>query len=125
MSAYLIEVHDSKQGVCYPDVIGPFPGAEDARRFADEMDMGRYAEWSGEGGYSEVHVIAPSTCDYSPEEYRRDNEWRLPVTCPGCGNKHSSDEYCPRCKHDPDGGRAEGEAWMERSRIETEDTCPS
>lgn len=69
MSAYLIEVDDTKQGVCYPKIVGPFPDSDSAMQFAAKYGMGTVAE-GGQGGYSAVHVIADDTCDQTPEEYR-------------------------------------------------------
>lgn len=76
MSAYLIEVDDTKRGVMYPTVVGPFPDVESATAFAEEMGMGLAAE-SGQGGYSAVHVIADETCDYMPDSYREAYAWRV------------------------------------------------
>ena len=76
MSAYLIEVDDTKSGVCYPTVIGPFPDADSAQAFAEQMDMGTAAQ-GGQGGYSAVHVISDETCSRTPEQYREDFSWRL------------------------------------------------
>jgi hypothetical protein len=69
MSAYLIEVDDTKQGVIYPTIVGPFSDAESAAAFADEFAMGTRAE-AGQGGYSAVHVVSDGACDYTPERYR-------------------------------------------------------
>lgn len=71
MSAYLIEVRDTKEGVCYPPVVGPFPNRDAAERFAEELGMGTADPF--EGGYAEVHVICAETCDYTPETYREEN----------------------------------------------------
>lgn len=76
MSAYLIEVDDTKEGVCYPTVVGPFANSESASAFAQMMNMGTAAQ-EGQGGYSAVHVISDETCDYTPERYRKAFAWRL------------------------------------------------
>lgn len=71
MSAYLIEIDDTKRGVCYPTVVGPFSDSNSAVQFAEKYGMGRIAE-QGQGGYSAVHVIADDTCGQTPEQYRED-----------------------------------------------------
>jgi len=76
MTAYLIETDDTKQGVIYPTVVGPFSDAETAATFAAEFAMGTAAE-GGQGGYSAVHVVSDGTCDYTPERYREVYAWRL------------------------------------------------
>jgi len=68
MSAYLIEVDDTKQGVCYPTVVGPFANPEAAFEFAHKTAMGTAAE-AGQGGYSAVHVVS--------DEYRAAFAWRF------------------------------------------------
>lgn len=73
--AYLIEVDDTKQGVCYPTIVGPFPNCDAAAAFAKETDMGSAAE-RGQGGYSAVHIVAEETSDYTPEAYREAHDWR-------------------------------------------------
>lgn len=76
MTAYLVEVDDTKQGVCYPNIVGPFSDEESAATFAAELAMGRAAE-GGQGGYSAVHVVSDGTCDYTPAAYREAYAWRL------------------------------------------------
>lgn len=71
MSAYLIEIDDTKRGVTYPTVVGPFPDAESAAQFAEMTGMGTAAE-DGQGGYSAVHVISDARCDSTPESYWQD-----------------------------------------------------
>ena len=78
MSAYLIEVDDTKRGVCYPTIVGPFPDSASASAFAEEMGMGEAAQ-NGQGGYSAVHVVSDGTCDYVPARYREEYAWRLEV----------------------------------------------
>lgn len=74
MSAYLIEVRDSKEGVLYPDIIGPFQSAEEAEDFAESAGLG---EIGAEGGYAAFHVIADETCDYSPNGYREQFSYKF------------------------------------------------
>lgn len=74
MSAYLIEVDDSKSGVCYPTIVGPFSDFADATAFAEEAGMGSDAE--GQGGYNAVHVICDETAE-TPEGYRKLHPWRF------------------------------------------------
>lgn len=76
MAAYLIEVSDTKEGVCHPTNVGPFADAKAAAEFASEMQMGTAAE-SGQGGYSAAHVISDEMCDYSPELYPEAYAWRI------------------------------------------------
>jgi hypothetical protein len=76
MSAYLIEVDDTKDGVISPPVIGPFPDTGAAEAFATKYRMGNAAE-SGQGGYSAYHIISDDACDYSPEKYAEDFSWKL------------------------------------------------
>lgn len=76
MSAYLIEVDDTKSGVIYPTIVGPFDSVETAAAFADELGMGTAAE-AGQGGYSAVHVVADATCHHTPTSYREAYPWRL------------------------------------------------
>jgi len=76
VSAYLIEIDDTKRGVMSPTVVGPFKDEGAARAFAEEMQMGEAAQ-SGQGGYSAYHVISDATCDYSPERYREEHEEEL------------------------------------------------
>ncbi len=71
MSAYLIEVDDTKQGVCYPTVIGPFADEEEARRFAEVTALGTAAQ-GGQGGYSAAHIVSDDWCDFTPERYIED-----------------------------------------------------
>lgn len=73
--AYLIEVADTKQGVCYPTVVGPFVDPAAAAAFAEELRMGDDA--MDQGGYSCAHVISDEGCDFSPESYREAYAWRL------------------------------------------------
>lgn len=73
MSAYLIEVYDSKQGVLYPRIIGPFDGAETAEAFAEEYCLGLQSQ-DGDGGYSAYHVVCDETCDMTPEKFAADYE---------------------------------------------------
>jgi hypothetical protein len=75
LNAYLIEVDDTKDGVCYPTVVGPFADTNAARAFATEMQMGTAAQ-GGQGGYSAVHVISDESCDHTPERYREEYSWR-------------------------------------------------
>jgi hypothetical protein len=70
VSAYLVEVDDTKRGVHSPMIVGPFPDEDAARAFAKECEMGTSAE--SDGGYSAVHVVSDETCDQTPEEYRED-----------------------------------------------------
>jgi hypothetical protein len=70
VSAYVIEVQDTKQGVMYPTIVGPFPDTDSAQAFADEMAMGTAAQ-RGDGGYSAVHIVDDDLCDYTPEQYRK------------------------------------------------------
>jgi len=76
VSAYLVEVDDTKDGVMYPSVVGPFPDADAAAAFAEEFSMGTAAE-AWQGGYSAVHVISDEDCNYTPERYREAFAWRL------------------------------------------------
>jgi len=66
--AYLIEVDDTKDGVCHPTVIGPFDDCDSAAEYAEMLELGT-ASQSGQGGYSDCHVICDCLCDYSPEQY--------------------------------------------------------
>lgn len=75
MPAYVIEVDDSKEGVCYPTVVGPFKNEKAAYAFAEEMQMGTAAE--SQGGYSAYHVISTANCNYTPKKYRAAYAWRL------------------------------------------------
>lgn len=75
MSAYIIEVDDSKQGVCYPTVVGPFADSDSAERFIQRAGMGTAAELNG--GYSAAHVVCDARCDYSPEGYLEAYSWRF------------------------------------------------
>lgn len=68
MSAYLIEVDDTEDGIVRPTVIGPFDDEEAAQQFADDMSLGLAAQ-GGQGGYSAVHVISDDYCNYTPERY--------------------------------------------------------
>jgi hypothetical protein len=75
MSAYLIEVDDTKQGVIYPAIVGPFPDAEAANAFAEKHRMGQGI--GGQGGYHDYHIIGDETCGYTPEAYAEAYAWRL------------------------------------------------
>lgn len=72
--AFLIEVSDDKDGVCYPSIIGPFPNDDAAREFAEKFRLGE--DWGGEGGYHDYHVVSESTCT-APEKYAEDYAWVL------------------------------------------------
>ena len=74
MSAYLIEIDDTKQGVMHPTVIGPFDDELAAHVFADDMDLGTAAQ-NGQGGYSAAHVISDDHA-ITPERYIKQN-WDL------------------------------------------------
>lgn len=76
MSAYLVEVDDTKVGVMYPTIVGPFPDVATATAFAEELSMGEAAQ-GGQGGYSAVHVVSDETCDLTPEGYREQYAWRI------------------------------------------------
>lgn len=80
MSAYIIEVDDSKRGVLDPTVIGPFPDCEAATNFAIRCHLGTKEEV--QGGYSTFHVIGDGmegACD--PDEWEQElqeaeREWQ-------------------------------------------------
>lgn len=73
MSAYLIEVDDTKDGVCYPTIVGPFNDYDEAQSFAEEAELGMAAE-AGRGGYSAYHVVCDDTAT-QPEDFRRTHSW--------------------------------------------------
>lgn len=76
MSYFLIEVDDTKYGVTDPAIVGPFPTADAASDFAEEMQMGTAAE-SGQGGYSAVLLVGDDACGFTPERYREEFAWRF------------------------------------------------
>lgn len=76
MPAFIIEVADTKDGVIYPDIIGPFEDEEAAEAFARKFGLGLSAEM-GDGGYSAYHVVSEKNCDYTPESYAEAFDWKL------------------------------------------------
>jgi hypothetical protein len=76
MSAFIIEVADTKDGVIYPDIIGPFKDGAEAEAFAVKFGLGLSAEM-GAGGYSAYHIVSENTCDYTPDKYAEAYDWKL------------------------------------------------
>jgi hypothetical protein len=76
MSAFIVEVADTKDGVISPDIIGPFKDEDEAEAFAVKFGLGLGAEM-GEGGYSAYHIVSEKTCDYTPQEYAKAYDWKL------------------------------------------------
>lgn len=79
MSAYLIEVQDTEDGVVSPTLIGPFADASAALTFQREWLPDEDGPPNGKGGYYAVHVIADETCNYSPENYMQSFGWKRDV----------------------------------------------
>lgn len=73
MSAYLIEVDDTKLGVCHPTVVGPFATDQEAQAFAEKYHMGDSIRY-GEAGYSACHIVSDGTCDYSPGSFAEEHD---------------------------------------------------
>lgn len=68
MSAFIIEVADTKEGVLYPNIIGPFENDAEAEDFARIFGLGLKAQM-GDGGYSAYHIVSENTCNYCPNSY--------------------------------------------------------
>jgi hypothetical protein len=75
VSAYLIVVQDTEDGVVHPKIIGPFvdyQGVADvaaARQFKRQWLPDEWGPPDGQGGYYAVHLITDETCDYTPSEW--------------------------------------------------------
>ena len=82
MAAYLIQTSDTKEGVLYPTVIGPFATEEQAVAFQDWVTEALPYLTGGtvDGSYIALHLVCRETCDQSPEEFLDNHDLEWPAT---------------------------------------------
>ncbi len=71
--AYVVLVNDSKEGVVYPDIVGPITDSDllaKVESYASALSESHQGSW---GGYATYHVISGKCED--PVEWLESHDW--------------------------------------------------